>query len=115
MRACVASSSGPGDWSGTAPICEGVVIVTLLICQIIIDFRAAITCTDLPALENGQIAYSMDATSPHQFETVATFSCDPGYALVGEYRSSTCGGDSSNTDGSWSGSLPSCQCKITVV
>ena len=30
MRACVKSSSGPGDWSGTAPICEGVVSISLL-------------------------------------------------------------------------------------
>ncbi|XP_064384964.1 uncharacterized protein LOC135333878 isoform X2 [Halichondria panicea] len=89
VRMCLGSSEGPGEWNGTAPFCE------------------AVTCADLAAPTNGQISYS--TTLPYGFGTVASYSCDTGYGLVGIDWTSMCNGDSSSTAGMWIGTPPTCE------
>ena len=67
----------------------------------------AITCPSLGAFANGQVSYSPDTTAPHNFGTVATFSCNTGFSLSGG-STRTCGGDGSSQNGVWSGSSPVC-------
>ena len=68
---------------------------------------AAVTCADLPAPTNGQVTYS--TTSPYGFGTLAIYSCDTGYGLVGVDQTSMCNGDSSSTAGMWIGTPPTCE------
>ena len=64
----------------------------------------AISCAALDPPTNGQVSFSTDATPPHVFGTVATFSCATGYGLHGDVTR-TCGGDGSFL---WTGSPPTC-------
>ena len=68
---------------------------------------SAITCPSLGTFANGQITYSIDITAPHNFGTVAIFSCNTGFSLSGG-STRTCGGDGSSENGVWSGSSPVC-------
>ena len=65
---------------------------------------SAIICLPLGAITNGQVTYS---TFPHNFGTVATFTCNTGFSLSGD-STRTCGGDGSSQNGVWSGSSPVC-------
>ncbi len=44
---------------------------------------AAVVCTDLSAIDNGQAMYSPDPSSPYDYGTVATYVCNDGFGLVG--------------------------------
>ena len=68
---------------------------------------AAITCTSLSSIPNGRITYTPDTTSPFDFGTTATYSCDDGFFIVGN-SAQTCDGDGSGVGGVWSGSAPVC-------
>ena len=68
-----------GAWSGSAPVCEGIV------------------CQPL-SLGNGTVSMSGS-----QYPLTATFSCNSGYSLVGA-SSVDC-----RPDGYWTGSVPECQ------
>ena len=59
--------------------------------------------TDLGTLENGDVMFN-DTT----FDSVATYSCDPTYALNGNATRRCL------ADGTWSGNMPSCVCKWTL-
>lgn len=80
-RTCQANNT----WSGSQPTCT------------------AITCSALPSIANGSISYP----SSQNWGSVATYSCSPGYTLVGGNTTRTCGGVSN--PGTWSGSAPTCQ------
>ena len=56
---------------------------------------------------NGMIAYSSDTTSPFDFETTATFTCNEGFFIEGEPTRS-CAGDGSSINGMWNGASPFC-------
>ena len=58
--------------------------------------------TDLGSLENGNVIFTNTT-----FDSVATYSCAPGYALDGD-ATRRCLADST-----WSGTIPSCVCKLT--
>ena len=73
---CTTSTS----WSGSQPTCE------------------AITCPALSAPTNGGRSYS----NARFYSSVATFSCDQGYALTAS-GTLTCG-----ANGAWSGTAPTC-------
>ena len=65
------------------------------------------TCPDLTVPANGMIGYNnMGTASPRPMDIVATFTCDTGYTLKGG-TTRTC-----RSDGMWSGSAPTCQCKL---
>ena len=74
-------------------------------------FYSVITCPSLGAITDGQVIYSPDTTSPHDFGTVATFICNTGCSLSGD-SARTCGGDGSSQSGVWSGSSPVCLCEL---
>ncbi len=63
-------------------------------------------CSDLPSLANGMISYSAGSTNNRPINTLATFSCNPGYTLTGGGLFKHC-----TSEGSWSGSTPVCQRK----
>jgi hypothetical protein len=76
MRSCEAD----GSWSGTAPSCEPV------------------DCGGLPAPGQGSVSTAAGTT----FGATATYSCEPGYGIVGG-ASRTC-----QASGNWSGNAPTC-------
>ena len=55
------------------------------------------------------MTFSDDHFAPHDFATVATYTCDTGYGLSRGDATSTCGGDGSSTSGIWSGVVPTCE------
>ena len=55
-------------------------------------------CGNLTDPANGQVNHTTETT----FGQAATYSCDPGYILVGD-STRTC-----QTDGMWSGNDPTC-------
>ncbi|XP_064386513.1 sushi, von Willebrand factor type A, EGF and pentraxin domain-containing protein 1-like [Halichondria panicea] len=63
----------------------------------------ALACTDLMDLVNGGITYDMETINNRPVDTVATYTCNTGYTLIGG-STSTCG-----SDGVWSGSPPKCE------
>ncbi len=66
-----------------------------------------IFCTSLSPIVNGMIVYSPDVTSPYDFGTAATYSCNDGFYLDGE-QSRNCAGDGTNTIGTWDLTAPIC-------
>ena len=59
----------------------------------------AVDCGTLPDPANGQVSH----TAGTKFGQTATYSCNPGYHLMG-YSTHTC-----QATGVWSGSEPTCQ------
>ena len=57
--------------------------------------------TDLGSLENGNVIVTDTI-----FDSVATYSCNSGYALNGDATRRCLG------NGTWSGTIPSCVCKL---
>ncbi len=74
------------------------VILILLITAV-----TALACNDLMDLINGGIAYDMKTIDNRPVNTVATYTCNTGYTLIGELTR-TCG-----SDGVWSASSQVCQ------
>ena len=61
---------------------------------------------------NGYIEYTTEHHTNHTVNSTATYSCNEGYALVGD-RQRVCFNDNQqDTIGQWSGSAPSCKGKI---
>ncbi|XP_064386154.1 uncharacterized protein LOC135334773 isoform X2 [Halichondria panicea] len=83
----VRTCGSDGEWSSTpAPVCQ------------------LIICSDLPSLTNGNIDYGgAGSTNSRPVDTVATYTCNPGYTLNGG-TTRTCG-----SDGVWSEPAPMCQ------
>jgi len=75
---------------------ESVVSAVLILFAL---FLVAVFCGPLPRIRNGRLSFSNDS---RPYETVAYYSCNPGYFLVGE-DSRQCLGD-----GDWTGSAPRC-------
>ena len=62
-------------------------------------------CSDLPPLMNGGITYAGGLADNRPNNTIAMFTCDNGYTLIGGGRSvRVC------QNGTWSGTAPTCQC-----
>ncbi len=64
-----------------------------------------ITCSDLSSPTYGDIDYGGGSTNSRPVDTVATYTCNTGYTLIGG-STRTCG-----SDGVWSGFPPFCQRK----
>ena len=69
--------------------------------------QPAIICASLSSINNGAITYSPDISSPFNYGTTATHTCNEGFFLVGD-STQTCDGDGSGVNGVWSGSAPVC-------
>ena len=67
-----------------------------------------ITCSALPAIKNGMIAYSRDTTERYDYGTTATYQCDSGYELTEGDTVRTCTGDDSSPVGQWNGTASKC-------
>ena len=88
-------------------------LVATIICFIVIfeQPRKALTCEGLAPPNNGKISVSPGANSlSYGLGSVATYFCDPGYALVGQ-TTRTCEDTNGGTvtTGTWSGTPPHCQ------
>ena len=57
---------------------------------------------------NGQIVYTTDPDYNHTVDTIATYSCNEGYALVGDKQRVCVDDDQLDTIGQWNGSV-SCE------
>ena len=77
----------------------------------ILSSFAAYTCSLLPSILNGVINYSPDTTSPFDFGTTATYSCNEGFYLS-VVSSRTCTG--SGLSGFWDGMEPQCLGRIAL-
>lgn len=66
----------------------------------------------LKAPSNGWIIYngSLHEDDNLAFNVNAFYSCDFGYALVGQ-ETRRCAGDGSSTTGAFEGASPTCECK----
>ncbi len=64
-------------------------------------------CPSLTAPMNGLITYATDTTSPFDYQTTATYSCDTGYGLSGDDSARTC--VSSGGPGEWNGIELTCE------
>ena len=106
MRTCQGNGFSPfGLWSGEAPSCRGIQkIDSSFLSLFALCSYTGITCTSLSQINNGLVAYS---SSPFNFGTTATYTCNEGFFLQGD-RTRTCGGDGSGLNGVWSGSAPVC-------
>lgn len=65
-------------------------------------------CPGLLPPANGAIAFADDTTIPHDVATVATYSCNIGYMLIGGDSMRTCTTVPESIEGEWSGTEPSC-------
>ena len=93
-------------------------LVAIVTCFIVIfkqpkhgNEHEAITCEELSAPDNGEISVAPGPNSLSQgLGSVATYSCDPGYTLVGQ-TTMTCEDTNGGTvtTGIWSGTPPYCQ------
>ena len=68
----------------------------------------AILCSKLSVPENGEVTFN---SQPFNVGTTATYSCYPGYILVGE-TTRTCEDTNRGTTGTWNGTMPLCEGSI---
>ncbi len=68
-------------------------------------------CNELPTIVNGMISYTSDSEGPeYDLDTIATYSCDDGYMLIGSNSSRQCQISSTdNTVAMFSGTAPVCE------
>ena len=67
--------------------------------------QTAITC---PAVNTPNDGQTPSCTDDNNYNSVCTFACNDGFALVGS-PTLTCGGDGSSTTGSYDNPEPTCQ------
>lgn len=60
------------------------------------------------SIDNGIITYSSGTTEPHDFGTIAVYTCDRGFSLDGGNGLRTCSGNITSPTGTWSGPAPKC-------
>ena len=76
-------------------------------------FPTAIVCNELEAIANGIISYAPDNQgSEYNLETVATYSCNDGFVLVGPNETRNC--VEVETFGEFNGVAPICERKFVV-
>ena len=69
----------------------------------------AILCPTLDVLLGEHIAYSKES---FEIDTIATYSCDIGFTLIGNNTRFCVDDDRMDTIGIWSGNSPSCERKL---
>ena len=119
-RTCVGSENGPGEWTGTAPTCEGKEKYSFSInfqdsLYLRMFILIGIVCSALtPPVNFGRVSYFPDTTDPFDVGTVATYSCitNFGYGLTGDPTRTCVDGDRLNTTGVWNGVAPTCDCEF---
>ncbi len=96
-----------GTFSGTTPSCIGERIPSCIAITPL-QKNTAITCSALPAVGNGMIVYSSDTTEPYDYETTASYQCDPGYNRTGGDNERSCTGNGTTPIGDWNGTATIC-------
>ena len=105
------------QWSGSPPTCVGRQSLYIVITFVpshstfgsdlpvyqTISLLCTVYCPVLPTLANGQITYSSGSSTVRPIDTVATYSCNPGFALNSGNVQRTC-----QSNNQWSGSPPTC-------
>ena len=67
-------------------------------------------CNELPVIENGMISYAPDSEGPvYDLDTIGTYSCDDGFALVGPNVTRICEDVGMGTSGEFSDEAPICE------
>lgn len=106
-------SSVNGTWTGTAPICGGIVReFSTKNHTVMFSLYTDIMCDALPNPTNGLITFSED-TNSLGFMATATYGCNAGFGLSGGDRVRNCGSSSSGP-GTWSGTAPTCEGKLLL-
>ena len=97
-----------GTWTGSMPNCQGNNSQFIQLDSLYLSItHTVILCSVLTAPDNGTIEFSTTAQLLG-VGTTATYSCDPGYVLVGE-TTRTCEDTNGVTTGAWSGDDPICK------
>ena len=91
-----------GTWSGSAPTCEGRFLDIMSLYSSLSEL-IAVDCGDLTPPSNGSVAFTFTTFGN---ESIANYSCDTGYILYGDMNR-TC-----QSNGTWSGSAPTCRGKF---
>ncbi len=75
-------------------------------------YATAITCPPLSIVTNGSVSYSNmpGQNNSYDFNVMATYSCNFGFALLGN-NTRNCSGDGSSTTGDYEGIAPTCERK----
>ena len=97
-----------GNWSGSAPTCQRMLLLNNSPYKYAHDVFLLSTVVDCNALSdpaNGQVSHTAGTT----FGQTATYSCNTGYNLVGD-NTRTCQGA-----GEWSGSASTCQGMLCIL
>ena len=59
-------------------------------------------------LDHGRVSYTTDTQAPYDFGTVATYSCNDRFDLIGN-ASRVCTGDGTSARGTWTGDVSYCE------
>ena len=115
-----------GQWSGTQPTCDSklfcpprvwfqrmndincshvMLLTTLVNHRMWFSFLMLGSCGTPRSLTNGQTSYTSTTVG-----SIVTYTCDPGYMMTAGNSSRTC-----QSDGLWSGNLPTCTRKSTLL
>lgn len=65
-------------------------------------------CPHIPNPQHGRIEFEDDTTAPFELGTTATYQCELGFGLQGDYYVRTCVMDGLGPDAVWNASAPSC-------
>ena len=110
-RWCGNGNGRDGEWTDVAPTCQRKLIANYVLTLVYSVFVIiAILCQELSPIFNGDIEYNgdVDGVAPFNFSTTAMYTCDEGYALVGDSERNCTG---SGVNGTWDGFTPTCECK----
>ncbi len=66
-----------------------------------------VKCPHIPSPQNGHVDFAEDDVAPFDLGTVATYSCESGFALMGN-EERTCAVNGDDPVGVWSLTEPSC-------
>ena len=108
------SSLATGSKSHVIKLCS---VCAILILINMFHYAEAIVCDSLSPPDNGRIVVMSGPNSlSHGLGSVATYSCDPGYVLVG-YAVRSCGDPNGGTVtmGVWTHTSPACQSKLGLI
>ena len=62
-----------------------------------------IQCPDIFDPYDGQVVFTDDRLAPFEYGTIASYSCNDGFTLIGDKSVRVCGGDGLSDLGVWSG------------
>ncbi len=83
---------------------------------IIIYSSAAIMCPDLLVPINGKVTFLGDGLAPFILDTMAIYSCEPGYELSSTVtRTCVDLSDKTNPVGTWNGDAPTCSGGLIII